>query len=282
MSPTRPILRYHGGKWRMSEWIIGHFSAHRVYAEPFGGAASVLLNKPRSHAEIYNDMDGDIVNLFRVLRDPATAEQLRRAVVLTPFARDEFATAYEAAVDPVERARRTMMRGIMGFGTVGTSRRSMTGFRSNANASGTTAAADWTTWPEQVPAFVERLLGVVIENRPAAEVIAQQDSPETLFYVDPPYPHATRTSGRPSCTYRHEMSNDDHRALADALRSVRGMVVLSGYPCDLYDRELYPDWERVHRIALADGARERTEVLWLNPAAAGRRPQPGLFDSLPA
>lgn len=261
--PTRPVLRYHGGKWRLAPWIIGHFPAHRVYVEPFGGAASVLMRKPRTYSEVYNDLDGELVNLFRVLR--TAGDRLIRALSLTPFARDEFVESYTPAADTVEQARRTVVRSFMGFGSNAHNRK--TGFRANSNRSNTTPAHDWGNYPQSVPAMVERLRGVVIENRPAVEVIRQHDGPLTLHYVDPPYPSGTRDDG---ADYGHEMTDDDHRELAAVLRSVEGMVVLSGYPCDLYDRELYPDWHRVTRRALADGARERTEVLWLNPAAVDR------------
>jgi len=110
VAPTRPVLRYHGGKWRLASWIISHFPPHRVYVEPFGGAASVLLRKPRSYAEVYNDMDGEIVNVFRVLRDPARARELERVLRLTPFAREEFELSYIRDEDPIEQARRTIVR----------------------------------------------------------------------------------------------------------------------------------------------------------------------------
>ncbi len=271
--PTRPVLRYHGGKWLLADWIIGQFPPHRIYVEPFGGAASVLLQKPRVYSEVYNDLDGEVVNLFRVLRESETARRLQEAVRLTPFAREEFLAAYEPADDPVERARRIVVRGFMGFGSASANRDHKTGFRAQASRSGTTPARDWLNWPEAVPAIVERLRGVTIESRPATEVIRQQDHPDALFYVDPPYPFSTRALPRgavqPFC-YRHEMSDDDHRALAEVLRSVRGAVVLSGYPCDLYDAELYPDWRRVDRPAMADGARDRTEVLWFSPGTRRR------------
>src|SRR5690606_30121855 len=125
------------------------------------------------------------------------------------------------------------------------------------------------------PAFVERLQGVVIENRDALEVIRSHDRHDTLHYIDPPYPLATRDAGT---DYRHEMTDDDHRELAAVLRSAKGMVMISGYPCDLYDRELYPDWHRVERQALADGARRRTEVLWISPRTVQKQEQRRLFE----
>ena len=118
--PGRPVLRYHspGGKWKLAPWVIQHFPAHRVYVEPFGGAASVLIRKGPAYAEIYNDVDGEVVNVFRVLRDRESAEQLREAVALTPFARDEFDAAYgEADECAIERARRTILKSFMGFGS---------------------------------------------------------------------------------------------------------------------------------------------------------------------
>src|SRR3954471_8601570 len=101
--PTRPVLRYHVGKWILAPWIISHFPSHRVYTEAFGGAASVLMRKPRSYGEVYNDLDGEIVNLFHVLRGPRAGE-LIASLRLTPFARIEFEESYETAADPVEQA----------------------------------------------------------------------------------------------------------------------------------------------------------------------------------
>lgn len=273
----RPVLRYHGGKFLLAPWIIAHFPPHRIYVEPFGGAASVLMRKPRTYAEVYNDLDGEVVNVFKVLRDPRAAHRLRRAVSLTPYSRTEFEGSYEESANPVEQARRTIVRSYFGFGSNATCRLShgRTGFRANALRQGTVPAIDWRNWPEAIPGFVERLRGVCIERRPALEVIAQQDSPETLHYVDPPYVHATRSAGNlhdKKHFYSHELTDADHRALAELLHQVQGMVILSGYPCDLYDRDLFPSWRRIERKALADGARVRTEVLWLNPAAADRLP----------
>jgi len=268
--PRRPVLRYHGGKWRLAPWIMSFFPEHKIYVEPYGGAASVLLRKPKVFAEVYNDLDGDVVNVFRILRDPVRARRLAELCYLTPWARDEFMLAYEPSDDPVEQARRTIARGYMAYGS--TSRRiGRSGFRAKAYRRNQTGAQDWTAWPAQVESFIERLRGVTIEHRPALEVILQQDSDETLFYTDPPYPQSTRSAircaGDVERAYACDMLDDDHRGLAEVLHCVKGMVVLSGYPCELYDLELYPDWRRHEREAMADAGQWRTEVVWLNKAA---------------
>lgn len=279
---TRPVLRWHGGKWKLAPWIIANLPPHRIYVEPFGGAASVLLRKDRSYAEVYNDLDEDVVNLFRVLRDPLSAAALREAIKLTPFARAEHQGAYEASADAIERARQLVVLSFMGFGSNGHNRRRKTGFRSNSNRSGTTPARDWANYPDNVEAFTERLAGVVIENRDAISLMHQHDTPETLHYVDPPYLPETRSQGNKydlthaGGMYAHELTTEDHKRLLDALRGLAGMVVLSGYPAPLYDDAL-PEWQRVERAAHADGAQDRTEVLWLNPAAATRNHR-GLFE----
>lgn len=269
MAPTRPVMRYHGGKWRLAPWIVQYLPPHRCYVEPFGGAASILLRKPRSFAEIYNDMDEEIVNVFRVLREPASAEALRRRCELTPFARSEFLLAYEPSDDPVERARRILVRSWMGHGASGV-RAHKTGFRVNPHRQRTTAAGDWMGWPSAIDAFVERLRGVTIEMRPATRLIETHDRPDTLFYVDPPYMFDTRSQKRKGNDlyhgYVHELSDDDHARLLDQLTSLSGMVVLSGYPSPLYDKKLAA-WDRVTKQALADRGGARLEVLWINPAA---------------
>lgn len=257
MTPSRPILRWHGGKWILAPWIISHFPEHRCYVEPFGGAASVLIRKARSYAEVYNDLDGEVVNLFRVVREHG--DELRQRLHLTPFSRDDFEQSYESTGDSMEQARRTVVRSFMGFGS--NSHNKATGFRAKSNRSGTTPAHDWTNYPECLAAVVERLRGVVIENRDAKQVMAAHDSPKTLHYVDPPYVADTRDKGN---DYRHEMSDAQHEELSRFLRGLSGMVVVSGYDCPLY-RDLYAGWRTVSRQALADGARKRIETLWLSP-----------------
>lgn len=267
VDPTRPVLRWHGGKWLLAPWIISYFPPHRCYVEPFGGAASVLMQKPRCYAEVYNDLDDDVVNLFRVLRS-SDAPQLVKALRLTPFAREEFEQSYRISAEPIERARQLVVRSFMGFGSNGHNSATKTGFRANSNRSGTTPALDWVNYPDALMAVVERLRGVIIDNRDACAVMAQHDSPETLHYVDPPYVWETRSKAmhRNGC-YAHEMDEEQHKALLKAIDQLEGMVILSGYPHPLYEAAL-GHWQRVERKALADGARERTEVLWINPACS--------------
>ena len=279
--PNRPLLRWHGGKWRLAPWIIDHFPPHRIYVEPFGGAASVLLRKPRAYAEIYNDLDDDLVNIFRMLRDEASAERLVRLLEQTPFARGEFERSYRPSRDPVERARRMIVRSFMGFGTDGTCGIYRTGFRSKSNRSHTTPAHDWASYPPALRRTIDRLAGVVIENRDATEVMLAHDGPHTLHYVDPPYMHETRSRrtnrrGIGVIVYNHELSDQDHSKLLDFLQGLRGMVVLSGYRSPTYDAAL-KGWRCVEKAARADGGRARTEVLWINPAAREAASSPTLW-----
>jgi len=264
MTLPRPIMRYHGGKWRAAPWIIRHLPGHRTYVEPFGGAASVLMQKPRSEAEVYNDLDDDIVNVMRVIRDPLLCEQLTQLLALTPYSRVEFKKAFEHSDDQMERARRTLIRAEAGFGSAGATK-STTGFRLDTKRNFGTAMQVWARIPSNLAKFCERLQGVLIENRPAHQVIADHDTSETLFYVDPPYVLDTRQMA--SRCYRHEMTDAQHGELLECLRNVQGMVVLSGYPHPIYD-DMLKGWQRIERRVNAAGQRgsvRRTELLWLSP-----------------
>lgn len=270
-APSRPVLRYLGGKWRLADWIASQFPPHRTYLEPFGGAASVLLKKPRANCEIYNDLDGDVVEIFRVLRDPTTAERLISSVALTPFAREEFMLAYEVSDDPMERCRRLLVRSWMGHGSTAVCMRRDPGFRAaHSNRNGLPPSMDWRHLPPALVEVVERLQGVAIEQRPALGLMARFDRADTLIYADPPYPHATRSrkriKGALQHGYKHELSDADHRELLAWLTGCASMVVLSGYGCPLYDQAL-GGWLRLERQAMANGGLTRTEVIWINPAA---------------
>jgi DNA adenine methylase len=282
MIVTKPAIRYHGAKFRLAPWIIKHFPPHYCYVEPFGGAAGVLLQKPRSYAEVYNDLDGNIVNFFRVLRDPEQRAALLEQLVLTPYARDEFDLAWEPTDDPIERARRLCVRAQMGFASSGATK-GTTGFRIDTKRAYSTAQDLWAEYPDQLTAVGVRLSGVLIENKPALEVMTNHDAANTLHFVDPPYVLSTRTldsDGRGY--YRHEMTDEDHTELLKFLKNLRGMVIITGYDSQLYN-DMLSGWrvERTSsRISARRGTALRTEHLWMNHACAealenGRSP---LFD----
>lgn len=278
MTITTPVIRYHGGKFRLAPWVLQHFPAHTCYVESFGGAAGVLMQKSRSYAEVYNDMDGDIVNLFRVFQAEQSRTALAELLVLTPYSREEFELAWEPTDNQIERARRTIIRAQMGFGSAGATK-GITGFRIDTKRKYGTAQSLWTKYPEQIAVIGQRLAGVLIENRPAIEVIKAHDDSGTLHYVDPPYMHGTRyknaVSGR---YYRYEMTDADHRELIGTLLEAKGMVALSGYDSEIY-RELLVGWSMNStsaRISAGRGTSSRQECLWLNPACMNALHRSGL------
>jgi DNA adenine methylase len=266
----RPILRYHGGKWLKGKWIISHFPKHRVYVEGFGGGGSVLMQKVRSYAEVYNDKWDIVWNVFHVVRDREMATELERRIRLTPYSRKEFSQCGDIDLrkiaDPIEKARLTIFRSFAGFGSASTNAKYSTGFRANSNRSGTTPAQDWLNYPNHINAFTERLQGVVIENKDYREVIDQHDSKETLIYLDPPYVHSTRNMQRGNAAYACEMIDQDHIDMAERVNRVKGMCIISGYGNELY-QDLFKDWKLIRSKAYADGAAERIECLWLNKNA---------------
>lgn len=283
MKVTAPALRYHGAKFRLAGWIQQFFPPHRRYVEAFGGAAGVLLQKPRAYAEVYNDLDGDVVNFFRVLRNPLARARLIEQCTLTPYAREEFDQAWEPTTEPVERARRIAVRAQMGFGSAGASK-GITGFRIDTKRAYGTAQQLWAEYPAAIAAAGERFTGVLVENRPAIEVMHQHDGADTLHFVDPPYMHETRVldAGKAGY-YRHEMTDDQHAELLGALLELEGMVVTCGYPSALYETTLR-GWQKFQtraRISAGRGTALRTECAWINPACAAALDQrQGLFSGV--
>ncbi|RBP11581.1 DNA adenine methylase [Pseudocitrobacter faecalis] len=263
-----PAIRYHGGKFRLASWIISHFPEHRCYVEPFGGGASVLLKKEPSDAEVYNDLDGDVVNLFRVLRDPASAQQLIQACALTPYSREEFYSAYEVSESQIEQARKLVVRASMGFGSAGATK-GKTGFRLDTKRNSATAQRIWARQPDNLAAVASRFAGVLVENRSAIQCMRDHDTASTLHFVDPPYVHETRVGVSKNGAYRYEMNNEEHAELLNELKALQGMVVVCGYDSKLYNDAL-AGWQRVTRTTAANGhsgSVQRTECLWINPAA---------------
>jgi DNA adenine methylase len=274
----RPALRYHGGKFREALFIKANFPANfRVYCEVFGGAAGVLLQMPRSKGtrkriEIYNDLDEQVVNFWRVLRDPEQRRRLAEAVDLTPYSRTEFIASYEPSNDPVEAARRFVTRCYFGHGCCSMDPEDSNGFRSCDIRAGKSYAREWTGIPAAIMVAGNRFTGVTIENLDFRRLMPKFDSPDTFFYLDPPYLMETRDTGGKG--YVHEMSTHDHEQLAHFAKSMKGMVAISGYHSSLYDR-LYDGWRRVEKRVRANGQKgavQRTEVLWMNYPATTTTP----------
>ena len=259
----RPPVKWHGGKHYLCQRIISEFAERHTYVEPFGGSASVLLNKAPSQVEVYNDLDKRIARLFRVLRD--NGSELQRRLSLTPYSEVEFLDAADEVDDEIEKARRDFVRWRCSIGGRGEGF-SFTLHRVRRNmadvVSGYLSSID-----EQLPLIIERLRTVQIVCRPAVEVIRKWDSPETLTYADPPYVHSTRQAGSRD-VYDCEMTEQDHRELAATLRACSGRVVLSGYPSPLYE-ELYSGWRTVqfdiaNHAAGGKSKERKTEMLWMN------------------
>lgn len=265
---TSPVMRYHGGKFRLAQWVMSFFPAHTAYVEPFGGAAGVLLQKERSYAEIYNDLDSSVVNFFQVLRDPESRARLIEQIVMTPYSREDFVLAWEPTDDAIEEARRMAIRAQMGFGSAGATK-GTTGFRIDTKREYGTAQHLWTQYPEALSNAGQRLTGVLIENRPALDVLRQHDAPTTLHFVDPPYMLDTRVlQANGAGYYKHEMTDADHAELIDVLLELDGFVVLSGYLSELYSDRLqhWTQYQKKSRISAGRGTAMRTEVVWINPA----------------
>lgn len=255
----------------MASWIHRFFPPHQVYVDAFGGSAAVLLLKARSYAEVYNDLDADVVNFFRVLRETDTAERFRQACALRPFSRLEYELAQIPATDPVERARRLAVRAWMGYASSGATKKN-NGFRIDTGRKRSTDFCQWDRYPSEIEWIHARLQGVLIECRPATSVMMQHDEPSTLHYVDPPYLMSTRADPRLGLGsyYRHEMTDWEHMDLLSCLRNLTGLVVLSGYDSPMYRQGLH-DWT-VHTKESRGNARRGTklnlEFLWLNPRCA--------------
>jgi DNA adenine methylase len=269
--PRRPALRYHGGKWLVADWIIRHFPPHEHYVEPFGGGAAVLLQKPRSALETYNDISGEVVNFFRVLREQP--DELVRQLELTPWSREEYVAARFAdlaELPPLEAARRFFVRSwqAIGVGMGRTDAKNL--WRYEKRVTWKPSCVLWSE-PGRLEHLFEvagRLRGVQLEHDDAYAILKRYDSPNTLFYLDPPYLAATLSTGHGRAAYAHVLSEAQHRLLCHCARGLEGYVVLSGYRSTLYERflERY-GWTRVEtQRELSTGrSGSRIECLWLSP-----------------
>ncbi len=250
----RTVLKYPGAKNRIANWIISYIPKHNVYVEPFAGSLAVLLNKPRCHIETVNDLHGEVVNFFWVLRD--RPEELKRLIELTPYAREEYDLAYEKTDSEVEQARRFCVRCWMGFGCANLYHN---GFKSGQQSSSPNPAKAWRKLPTTMIQAAERLKGVQIENLPALELISRYDTADVFMYIDPPYLHGTRKN----YLYKYEMEDTEHEELLRILVKHPGKIMISGYDNDLYNDYL-KGWSKAYKETTAEGGVKRTEVLWMN------------------
>lgn len=257
----RPAFRYYGGKWKLAPWIISKFPRHQHYIEPCGGAASVLLQKPVSAIETYNDLNGDVVNFFKVLRE--RPEELAFAVEWTPWARQEYEQAkagYEG--DELERARRFWVYQQMGVGA-DPAKGSNSGMRLDSTTCGISDRSNREGTIKNLFAVAKRLRNVQIESRPMNDIIMRLDGPLVLFYIDPPYVSGTRTHGKDM--YGVEWSDSDHAEFIEIVQNLQGFCVISGYACELYEPLERAGWHRENKSAVNNSGDIRMESLWLCP-----------------
>ena len=253
--PIAAILRYPGSKWSIAGRIINEFTDHYHYVEPYFGSGAVFFSKNPSGHELINDMNGQVVNLFRTLRD--RTDDLAWMLEATPWSREEYDISDRPTGDGLEDARRFVVRCWQAHASDLAKKTGWKNRGSIQRAGG--MSLRWQRVPRQLREVAWRLQDAEIENRPALDVIARFATPDTLIYADPPYMHAVRTQRM----YAEEMSETDHVDLLDVLDRHPGTVVLSGYENDLYTERL-AKWRRVAITPpKVEKAARRTEVLWI-------------------
>lgn len=255
----KSVLQYPGSKRRIASWIIKHMPPHHSYLEPYFGCGAVLFAKEPSPIETVNDLDGEVVNFFRVIRDPESREKLQSWLAYTPYAREAYNDACQGGSKyNVERAWYFAIKSMQSHGF------RMTGDcgwkKDVCGREKAYAVRYWNDLPESIAEMAVRLKQVQIENRPALELIKAYDRENVLMYLDPPYVLSTRTTHK---QYRYEMSDQDHIDLLEAVINSKAKVMVSGYDCELYDFYL-GDWNKVKIAARAQDNRRRVETLWMN------------------
>ncbi|MEX2803834.1 DNA adenine methylase [Streptococcus sp. H31] len=253
---VKSLLRYPGSKWNLSSKIVDLLPEHKSYLEPYFGSGAVLFSKSVAPIETVNDLDSDVVNLFRVIQ--SSSKELQEKLFLTPYSRDVYNVAWKnSSLNEVDRALNFLIKSLMSHG-----------FRVNDKSGWKNdiigrerayAVKHWNDLPDIIWEYVMRLKGVQIENRPALELIERFDYSDVCMYIDPPYVLSTRNRKQYNC----EMTDRDHEELLELINKSSAKIVLSGYDSDLYNRYL-SNWERLEFAAVAEGGLFRTEVLWLN------------------
>jgi DNA adenine methylase len=257
--PTLRSILYYGSKYKLSDWIISFFPSHHNFIDVCGGSASILINKPRSPLETFNDLSSNVVNFFTVLRE--REDELIRAIEMTPYARAEYELHREPTDDPLEAARRFYVGCEMSIVHQPYTNSGMRVVKNKDNRPGKAPSYVWqqTRHLQQVAA---RFSGVQIECMDYKELVKRYDWEDNLFYFDPPYVTSTRSSHHD--VYAYEWTDEQHAEAAEIFRAVRGFVVVSGYSCPLYD-ELYRGWRRFDKEAITNSGSKKIESLWLSP-----------------
>ena len=253
------ILKYPGAKWRIADWIIENMPTHHSYVEPFFGSGAVFFNKPLSNIETINDLDGEVVNFFEVVRD--MSEELAAKIYMTPYARAVYGGVYEqphvTTISKLDRALRFCIKINMSHGFRSNSK---VGWKNDIQGREKSYALQvWNKLPEIVMRAAERLKEAQIEQRPALDVIKRFNHPRCLIYCDPPYLLRTRRGKQ----YNIEMSDRDHEELLHALLVSKSKVMISGYESDLYNDAL-KGWRKKTGYSLTQSMRKAKEVIWMN------------------
>lgn len=242
----------------MAQWIIHKMPEHKVYLEPFFGSGAILFNKQPSRIETVNDIDGNIVNLFKVIREKP--EQLANVIEFTPYSREEYYQSFQHLQSPlsdVERARVFMVRCWMARGGKTSDK---TGWRHNVDPNTVNAIPDWNRLPKRILEATKRLKNVQIENQDALTLIKKYNHDDCLIYADPPYVLETRTKRH----YAHEMTDTQHEELVKELNNHSGYVLLSGYDNDLYN-DILKGWSKATIKNQTVTGKNKQEVLWISP-----------------
>lgn len=250
----KAVLKYPGAKNRIADWICEYIPEHNVYLEPYAGSLAVFFNKKPCYIETINDLHGEVINFYTVLREQP--DELIRLIRFTPYARSEYEKSYEDADTDLERARRFCVRCWMGFGAANLYKN---GFRSGQRSNSPNPAKAWGMLPETLQAAAERLKNVQIENLPALELIARYNTADVFIYLDPPYLPDTRKG----YLYKHEMSIEDHERLLQAIVDHPGKILISGYDNELYNKYL-KGWYKVQKSTQVENGLKRVETLWMN------------------
>ena len=252
----KQVLKYPGAKIKLADWIISNIPSHSVYLEPFFGSGAVFFNKPKSEIETINDINDDVYNYFKVLRDKPY--ELIKVLSFTPYSRSEYKRAYETegVVDCVEKARLFAVRCFMGFGA---SNHYRNGFRSSQSHNSPDVARIWASLSETLELASKRLLQAQIENLDYKELLKRYDSEDVFIYLDPPYLPSTRKK----YLYKNEMSEDDHKELLTIINAHPAKIMISGYDSPLYESML-KGWRKKTCESQIECGLKREEVIWMN------------------